>query len=100
MHVGVPFKEPQQLIRDGLKVDLLCREQWKTFGEIEAHLPAECRLGTDSSSIGFFVPVVQHVAHQIKVELHLQIQSLCSWEERVRGGTACQTQTTARVKAP
>ena len=69
-HVGVALQEPQQLVDDGLEVDLLGGEKREAAGEVEAHLPAERRQRAGAGAVGFLVPALEHVAHEIQVLLH------------------------------
>ncbi len=47
-HVRLPAQEPEQLVHDGLRVQLLGREQGEPRLEVEAHLPAEDAAGARS----------------------------------------------------
>ena len=63
-------KEPQQLVRDGLHVDLLGRQQREAFGQVEAKLGAE---DADRPRAGTVAPdfsVLPDMAKQVEIRLH------------------------------
>ena len=63
-------EEPEQFVRDRLEVDLLGREQWEAFGEVEAQLRPE---DTDRARAGAVAPdfsVLPDVAKQVEIGLH------------------------------
>jgi hypothetical protein len=64
-------KEPKQLVDDGAGVELLGGEQGKALGEIVAHLCSEHGIGAGAGAIGLESAVVEHLAEQVEVALHL-----------------------------
>ena len=68
--VGIALQEPQQLVHDRLQVQLLGRHHREALGQIETHLPAKDRARAGAGAVGFIVPVVENVAHQVEVGLH------------------------------
>ena len=51
-------------------MQLLGRHHRETFGEIEAHLPTENGTRAGAGAVGFVLPVVEHVTHEVEVLLH------------------------------
>src|SRR5260370_26763570 len=45
-------------------------QERKAGGQVESHLPAERGQRAGSSAVGFLVPVIEHVTHEIEVLLH------------------------------
>ena len=68
--VGVAAQKPEQLDDDGAQVQLLGGQRREAGGEVEAHLPAEHRARAGAGAVGFDVPVVEHVAHEVEVLAH------------------------------
>ena len=64
-------QEPQQLVEDRLRVQLLRRQQRKAGREVEAHLVAEHRQRAGAGAIGLLDAVLEHVAHEVEVGAHV-----------------------------
>ena len=84
-HVGLAAQEPEELVDDGLRVDLLRRQQRKALGQREAHLVAEHRERAGARAVVLALAVVAHMPHEIEVLAH-----------RRRMGTAAAWQGLAR----
>ena len=70
LDVGIALNEPQQFVDDRFQVQLLGGHHREAFGQVKAHLPAEDRARAGAGAVGFVVPVLQNVAHEVKVGLH------------------------------
>ena len=68
--VGLAAQEPQQLVDDGLDVELLRRHQRKAFVEIEPHLMAEDRERAGTGAVLLFHAGLQHFFHQVEILAH------------------------------
>src|SRR5437879_6090548 len=51
-------------------MDFLGGQQRKARCQVESHLPAERGQRAGPGAVGFLVPVIEHVAHEIEVLLH------------------------------
>ena len=69
--VGVALQEPDQLVDDGLEVQLLGGDHGKALPQVETHLVAEHAQGACAGTVGLFRPVLAHVAHQVKILVHV-----------------------------
>ena len=69
-NVCVALQKPQQFMHDALPVNLFRRDERKALGEIEAHLSAKDRTGTDTRPIHAIHAVLFHVTKQIEVLPH------------------------------
>src|SRR5882724_7571386 len=49
---------------------LLGRQEREARGQVESHLPAERGQRAGSGAVGFLVPMIEHVTHEIEVGLH------------------------------
>jgi hypothetical protein len=49
---------------------LLCRQEWKTLGQVEAHLVAKDRKGPGASAILFLCAVIKNMLHHIQILSH------------------------------
>lgn len=71
-NVGIALEEPQQFVDDGADVKFLCRQQGETVLQRKAHLPAKNRQRPRAGAVGLAIPVLEHVAHEVKVLAHVR----------------------------
>ena len=60
-NIGFSLQKPKQFMDNAFRMHLFSGNQWKSFGEIEAHLIAKNTDGTGSGTIGFLCSVIQNV---------------------------------------
>ena len=74
-HIGVAAEEPEQLVDDGLHMQLLGGDQRKAVREIEAHLVAEDRKRAGAGAVAFFHARLEHRLHEVVILAHLATDS-------------------------
>ena len=70
LDVGVAGNEPEQLVDNGLEVDLLGGEQGEALREVEAHLVAEDALRAHPGAVVLHHAVVHDFLQEVEVLLH------------------------------
>ena len=68
--VGRALQEPQQLVDDGLQVDLLGRQEGETLLQVEAHLVAEDGQGAGAGAVRLDGAMLFYMAHEFEVLAH------------------------------
>ena len=74
--ISIALEKPQELADYRAQVKVFGGQTGKAIGEGEAQLIAESREGTDAGAVGFFASIVEAMADQIEVLLHVRKPSL------------------------
>ena len=61
VYIGVATQEPQQLVNDGLEVQLFGGEQRKALFKVKAHLMAKDALCASAGAVAFYHTVVEYM---------------------------------------
>ena len=69
-HIGFAPKEPKQLVKDRLQVQLFRRQQGEALLQIEPRLGAKERHGSGAGSVGFRSPLVENELEKVEVCAH------------------------------
>src|SRR3979490_2105428 len=69
-HIGVSGEEPEQLVDDGLQVQLLSGDEREALRQIEAHLVAEDGQRAGSGAVALLKAALEHAFHQIVILAH------------------------------
>jgi hypothetical protein len=72
-------------VDDRLQVQLLCRDERKAVGEIEAHLMAEYRARTRAGAVALLHSLFQDAFHQVEVLAHDEALGSESWRQSSAG---------------
>ena len=69
-HICLATYEPQQLINDGLEMQLLGRQQRKALRKIEAHLVAEERARAGTGAVRLVGAGFENIGEEFQIGLH------------------------------
>src|SRR3977135_1432161 len=69
-HIGVSGEKPEELVDDGLQMQLLGGDQWEALRQIEAHLVAEDGQCAGSGAVALFQALLEHAFPQIVIVAH------------------------------
>ena len=72
LDIRIPGDEPEKFIDDGFQVDFLCRQEGKSFRQVETHLVSENALGADAGTVGFHDAVFADMTKQVEVLFHTE----------------------------
>src|SRR3989441_2150658 len=78
LHVRIAAQEPQELVEDGLEVQLFRGEKRERRVELEAKLPAEDRLCAGAGAVGLARAALEHFREQVEVLLFLAVHTAIS----------------------
>lgn len=72
VHIGVSLEEPEELVDDGLGVQLFGCEQGETLFEVKGHLMTEDADGASASAVVAAVAFGEDAVGQIEILFHLE----------------------------
>ena len=70
-HVGVALEEPEELVDDGLQMELLCGEQGETVVEVITRLGAEDADGAGTCAVTLLCAFGEDAVENVEILFHI-----------------------------